>query len=155
MAAAVQCELFDRLADLLALRRHTMSPRLVLLLLVALTGCARPVPTTRLRAPDPNGCYAIVYERPSFEGAGDVLNGPVRLPMLDQVPQTNEENWHRRIRSVRVGPAATVTAFAETAFNGYSQRFERETEHARLEQTLSARIQSLEIACVDRPGQRE
>ena len=103
-----------------------------------------------MRAPNPNGCYAIVYEEASFGGAGDVLNGPVQLPRLDRVTDTNQENWRRRIRSLRVGPAATVTAYLETAFKGRSRQFGPATEHARLDDVFFARIQSLDVTCVDR-----
>lgn len=132
-----------------------MLPRFAILTLVAFAGCAHPVTNSRLRAPNPNGCYTVVYEKPSFEGAGDVLNGPARLPMLEQVPQTNEPNWHRRIRSLRVGPTATVTAYVEMSFKGHSQQFGPQTEHPRLDQALSARIQSLDVACVEGPGPRQ
>jgi hypothetical protein len=132
-----------------------MLPRFAILTLVAFAGCAHPVTNSRLRAPNPNGCYTVVYEKPSFEGAGDVLNGPARLPILEQVPQANVRNWQRRIRSLRVGPTATVTAYVGTSFKGHSQQFGPQTEHPRLDQTLSARIQSLEVACVEGPGLRQ
>jgi hypothetical protein len=132
-----------------------MFPRFAILSLLALAGCAHPASGTRLRAPNPNGCYAIVYEKPSFEGAGDVLNGPERLPILERLSQTNETNWRERIRSLRVGPAATVTAYVETGFKGYSRQLGPGTEHPQLEQALSARIQSLEVACVERTALRQ
>jgi hypothetical protein len=79
-----------------------------------------------------------------------MLNGPAQLPQLERVPDTNQENWHRRIRSLSVGPAATVTAYLETAFIGRSRQFGPATDHARLDDAFSARIQSLEVTCVDR-----
>jgi hypothetical protein len=127
-----------------------MLPRFAIVMLVALPGCAHTVAQTGLRAPNPNGCYAIVYEGPSYRGADDVFNGPARLPTLDQITLISGANWHRRIRSLRVGPAATVTAYIETAFMGRSRQFGPATEHARLDDAFSARIQSLEVTCVDR-----
>jgi hypothetical protein len=124
--------------------------RIAILTLVPLAGCARPGTHQGLRAPNPNGCYAIVYEQPSFRGTGDLLNGPARLADLERVPGTNQTNWRRRIRSVRVGPAATLTAYVETAFRGQSLQFGAETEHPRLDPQFSARIQSLDVACLDR-----
>ena len=129
-----------------------MLPRFAIVTLFALAGCAHPVIRPALRAPNPNGCYAIIYENPGFEGAGDVLNGPTRLPLLEQVPQTNEVNWQRRIRSLRVGSTATVTVYAQTAFKGYSRRFEPGTERPQLEPALSAQIQSLDVVCLERTG---
>jgi hypothetical protein len=125
-----------------------------LTLLAASTACAHAAPPARLRAPNPNGCYAVVYERPMFEGAGDVLNGPERLPTLEQLVQTNQETWRRRIRSLRVGPAAIVTAYTEAAFKGESRQFRAESEHRQLEQALSARIESLDIMCAEEPSSR-
>ena len=120
----------------------------ILVALSAFAGCAHPETRIPLRAPDPNGCYVIVYERPLFAGAGDVLNGPARLSTLERLPNTNQANWQRRIRSLRVGARATVRAFAETSFKGHSQRFDPGTPHPQLQQTLSAHIESLEVACV-------
>lgn len=131
-----------------------MWQRFVIVALLPLAGCAHPVAHRPLRAPNPNGCYATVYEQPSFGGVGDVLNGPAHLTRLDQVPGTNEGNWHKRIRSLRVGSSATVTVYAEPAFKGRSQKFGPETEHPRLDQTLAGRIQSLGVVCVDRPTVR-
>lgn len=131
-----------------------MLQRFAIVALLLVAGCAHPVTHRALRAPNPNGCYAIVYEQPSFGGVGDVLNGPAHLPRLEQVPGTNEGNWHRRIRSLRVGSSATVTVYVEPAFNGRSQQFGPETEHPRLDATLAARIQSLDVVCVDRPTVR-
>jgi hypothetical protein len=127
-----------------------MLRRIAIMALVLLSACAHPATPQRLRAPNPNGCYAIVYEQPSFEGNGDVLNGPARLADLEQIPGTNQTDWHRRIRSLRVGPAASVTAYLEAGFRGGSRQFSPDTEHSQLDQPFSARIQSLDIGCLDR-----
>ena len=129
-----------------------MLQRFAIVALLPLAGCAHPVTHQALRAPNPNGCYAIVYEQPSFGGTGDVLNGPAHLTSLAQVPGTNAGNWHKRIRSLRVGASATVTVYVEPAFKGRSQQFGPAKEHPRLDQRLSARIQSLDVACIDRPA---
>ena len=128
--------------------------RFSVLTLLALANCARPVTRSELPAPNPNGCYAIVYDRPLFAGARDLLNGPAQLAGLDQLPNTIAPTWRSRIRSLRVGPRATVKAYDERAFTGHSQQFAAGSEHPRLEEPLSARIQSLEMACVDGPGPR-
>jgi hypothetical protein len=91
-----------------------------------------------------------VYEQPAFAGAGDVLNGPRQLLTLDRVTETNHEDWRRRIRSLRVGPAAVITAYVEASFKGHSEKFGPATEQPVLDDVLSARIQSLDVACLDR-----
>jgi hypothetical protein len=141
----------DRLTCQIRPAHTRMWQRFAIVALLPVAACAHSVTRPGLRAPNPNGCYAIVYEHPSFGGAGDVLNGPARLPRLEQVPETNQRNWRRRIRSLRVGRAAAVTAYVETAFKGQAQQFGPGTEHPRLDPAISARIQSLELACVDGP----
>jgi hypothetical protein len=122
-----------------------MLRRLAIVLIVS-AGCGHP-PLQPLRPPDPAGCYAIVYERPDFQGAGDVLNGPARWPSLDQMTSTNQPDWRHRIRSLRVGLAATVTGYTRPAFTGESQRFDPESSHPQLAPNVSGRIESLELTC--------
>ena len=116
-----------------------------------LTACAHPARQVELRASNPNGCYAIVFERPSFSGAGEVLNGPVRLALLNDVLVTNDRDWRKRIRSVRVGSSATLTVYVETAFTGRSQQYGPRTELSQLDPAVAGRIQSLEITCISLP----
>ena len=122
--------------------------------LLQFAACAHPVTQQGLRAPNPNGCYAIVYEQPAFGGAGDVLNGPCSCRRWTAVAETNHQNWRNRIRSLRVGPAAVITAYVEAAFKGHSQEFGPATEQPVLDEALSARIQSLNVSCVDRASGR-
>ena len=119
---------------------------------LAVTGCAdNPKPAvTALRAPNPNGCYVMVYDQPEFRGAGDVFNGPARWASLEGLLQTNERNWRERIRSLRVGQTATLTVYAAPGFNGDSRQFPSGSEHPRLDPALSARIESLEFICSQR-----
>jgi hypothetical protein len=123
-----------------------MFRRPLMFALMVSTGCAHPAPPP-LPAPNPNGCYVIVYEREQFRGARELLNGPARLTTLRQLSETNEPNWENRIRSLRVGTTAIVTVYVEPAFKGQSQRVGPETQHARLGESFSARIRSLELAC--------
>ena len=125
----------------------TMMRRFAGPLLIIATACVHAPNSVSLPAPNPNGCYVTVYDRAEFKGVGDVLNGPGRWPRLERLTQTNEERWRDRIRSLRVGTAATVTAYTGEAFKGESQRFSPATNHPRLEARLSGRIESLEIAC--------
>ena len=128
--------------------------RFAIVVLLQCAACAHPVTRQGLRAPNPNGCYAIVYEQPAFGGAGDVLNGPRQLSTLDRVTETNHEDWRKRIRSLRVGPAAVLTAHVEASFKGHSQQFGPATEQPVLDGVLSARIQSLNVSCVGRASGR-
>ena len=120
----------------------------IVLAVVVLTGCAHEVRRVGLGlpSPNPNGCYVLVYEQPDWHGAGVVLNGPARWPSLERV-LINEENWRNRIRSIQVGPAATVTAYTDAAFQGASRRLAPNSDHPRLDGELSARIESLALTC--------
>jgi hypothetical protein len=124
-----------------------MSVRLLILMAAVVTSCARPPMRVGLPAPNPNGCYVMMYERPEFQGVGDVLNGPGRWATLVGLSRTNEENWRNRIRSLRTGDAADVTVYTTRDFTGESGRFQPGTDHARLNTTLSGRIESLQLAC--------
>jgi hypothetical protein len=63
-----------------------MSVRLLILMAAVVTSCARPPMRVGLPAPNPNGCYVMMYERPEFQGVGDVLNGPGRWATLEACP---------------------------------------------------------------------
>jgi hypothetical protein len=120
--------------------------------LVVLAGCGAREPRRfglGVPAPNPNGCYVFIYDRPDWQGAGVVLNGPARWPKLDGL-FANQENWRNRIRSVDVGPAATVTVYTDAAFQGASRRLAPNSKHPRLDGELSARIESLGLACPDK-----
>ena len=93
--------------------------KLAVVALVVLAGCAREPRRVGLGvpAPNPNGCYVFLYDRPDWQGAGVVLNGPARWPKLEGL-LANQENWRNRIRSVDIGPAATVTVYTDAAFQG-------------------------------------
>jgi Beta/Gamma crystallin len=108
--------------------------KLAVVALVVLAGCAREPRRFGLGvpAPNPNGCYVFVYDRPDWQGAGVVLNGPARCrSWMDSL--ANQENWRNRIRSVDVGPAATVTVYTDAAFQGASRRLAPNSKHPRLD----------------------
>ncbi len=116
--------------------------------------CGSAPPRISMRAPNPNGCYVMIFEQPGFESAGDVLNGPGKWPSLETLRETNHSRWTNRIRSLRVGPAATVTAFTQPKFAGQSEQYPAGTAHPMLTPPFSTTIQSLEIACNASPIQQ-
>jgi hypothetical protein len=119
--------------------------RLAILTLTAVAGagCARTELRVGRPAPNPNGCYVMVYDQPGFRGVGDLWNGPGRWATLDGLRQTNQEGWRNRIRSLRVGSAATVTVYTDANFKGESRQF----AHPHLDPTFSGRIESVQLAC--------
>ena len=120
---------------------------LLLFIFIGSMRCAdRPI-RVELRAPNPNGCYVIVYERPDYQGAGEVLDGPVRLRSLERVPLTKDEDWRNRIRSLRVGRAAIVSVYVNVDFTGDSRLLPPGTEQPRIENALAAGIESLQVSC--------
>ena len=125
-----------------------MRTRLVTLALVFVAGCASTPPQTGLGlpAPNPNGCYVFVYDRPDWQGARVVLNGPGKWSNLERL-LLNEENWRNRIRSLDVGPAATVTVYNDLRFMGLSRRFGPGSKLPRLESEINADIESLALSC--------
>jgi hypothetical protein len=98
-------------------------------------------------APNPNGCYVIVFDQPSFGGIADVFNRPGRWANLRQLPETRERNWHNRIRSIRTGFAATATLFTEPAFTGEMIQLPAGTDRSHFEGRFATQVRSLEIAC--------
>jgi hypothetical protein len=88
----------------------------------------------------------FIYDRPDWQGARAVLNGPDKWSSLERV-FVNHEDWRNRIRSIDVGPAGTVTVYTDLRFSGMSRRFGPKSKPARLDGEISARIESLELAC--------
>lgn len=123
---------------------------LFVFILIAVAACGHGAATRMPRAPNPNGCYVILYAQAQFVGEVDLLDGPVRLGTLDHLSQTTNENWKHRIRSLRVGRAATLRAYTGPEFKGDVQQFATGTQHPSLDQRFSGRIESLDLTC-DQP----
>jgi len=125
-----------------------MGPRLSIVGLVVLAGCASTPSQVSysLPAPNPNGCYVFVFDRPEWQGARVLLNGPDKRWNLERL-LLNEEDWRNRIRSIDVGPAATLSVFTDLRFTGVSRRFGPGSKAARLDADINARIESLELQC--------
>src|SRR5688500_6305537 len=68
--------------------------------------------------PSPDGCFVQVWEAPRFEGVADFINGPRGYSNLRDLP--GGRVWHERIRSLKSGPVAAATAYADERFQGTS-----------------------------------
>jgi hypothetical protein len=96
------------------------------------------------RAPDPSGCYMRVFDTPDYRGANEYINGPAKLDRLSSLP--GGQSWQKRIRSARVGPAASVTVWTGERFAG--QRWMMaEGSYSMLPGTFDKSISSMEIHC--------
>jgi hypothetical protein len=120
----------------------------VVVALIALAGCrGQPRPVgLGLPAPNPNGCYVFVYEKADWQGDRVVLNGPGRWPSVERL-RVDQKDWRNRIRSIDVGPAATLTVYTNATYAGISRQFGPGSRPARLESEIRAHIESLDIAC--------
>jgi hypothetical protein len=124
-----------------------MMRRSILLVFIVVASCGRPPVRVQLPAPNPNGCYVMVFDQPEFRGIGDVWNGPGRWSTLESLRQTRPDGWRNRIRSLRVGSAATVTVYTDPDFRGASRQFAAETDHPQLDAAISGQIKSLQLVC--------
>ena len=118
-------------------RADWLSFFVVITFVIALCGCAggRAVePFRSATMPDPGGCYVIVYEQPQFGGAREFINGPVKYATLKNLPF--RANWRRRIRSVQVGPTASVTIWEGEGSKGASQTLSSDSRHPELSEPL-------------------
>src|SRR5687768_16908455 len=123
------------------------------ILLASALACGSAPPRLPMRAPNPNGCSVTIFAQPGIAPAPDVWNGPGKWPSLETLRETNHSSWTNRIRSLRVGPAATVTAFTQPKFAGQSEQYPAGAAHPMLTPPFSTTIQSLEIACNASPTQ--
>jgi hypothetical protein len=121
----------------------------LLLLLLASAGCGGAAINAWPAAPNPNGCYVTVFDQPQYLGIRDVWNGPARWATLDGLQRTRRNE----IRSLQVGPRASVTVFTESDFKGGSTRMTAKTSHPELDSKFSGRIESLELTCEPAPNE--
>jgi hypothetical protein len=121
--------------------------RLIVLVFVVVTSCGPPPVRVQLPAPNPSGCYVMVFDQPAFRGIGDVWNGPGRWSTLEGLRQTRPEGWRNQIRSLRVGSAGTITVFTDPVFKGDSRQFGARTDHPQLDRAFSGQIESLQLEC--------
>jgi hypothetical protein len=119
----------------------------IIILAVSSACSGRRPPIVHPSAPEPAGCFVEVFAQEEFAGARDYINGPATHRRLNRLPF--ESNWHNRIRSVRVGPTATVLLWAKENFQGNSLKFGPDRNHPRLIPDFRGRVASLAIECTD------
>ena len=122
----------------------------ILGIVIASAGCgapSRPALSTGSPAPNPNGCYVMVFDQPTFGGRGDVFNRSGRWASLRQIAETRERSWHNRIQSVRTGFAATARFFTGPNFTGESMQLSPGTDRPEFEGRFAKEVASLEIGC--------
>lgn len=120
---------------------------LIIVSLVGIVSCARPAVSAWPPAPNPNGCYVMVFDRPDYIGIRDVWNGPAKWSTLEGLQHTRRDGWQDEIRSLRVGPGAMVTVFTDADFRGDSRQFSANTDQPQLDATWAGRIESLVLTC--------
>ena len=86
-----------------------------------------------------------VWETAEYAGTSDYINGPRDYASLRRMP--NNRSWQNRIVSVRVGPTATVTAFADEDFRGAVLQLPADTAHRQLPGGIAGRIESVRVSC--------
>ena len=96
-------------------------------------------------APNPNGCYAQLFSEDQFKGPGDYVNGPGRYASMSDLKADGP--WRGGVRSVRTGPATTITLWSERSYRGSSVRLGPDQRNARLNDALSTAAASLQITC--------
>lgn len=122
--------------------------RVLLITAAVVTGaCASRDPRVGMHAPNPNGCYVMLFRGPAFSAQSDLLNGPGNWTRLDNLIDTHHRRWSNEIRSLRVGDNATVVAYKDRNYRGASASFTAGSEHPELPPPLAANIESLQIAC--------
>lgn len=95
--------------------------------------------------PDPTGCFMLVSAEPAFVGAREYFNGPAQFRTLSNLHQG--QNWRRRIRSVSVGPRATVTIWTGEELKGTSLTFRPGDSRDRLPAPFDRTAESIRITC--------
>jgi hypothetical protein len=119
---------------------------------LALFACGgRRAPIAHASAPDPAGCFIEVFAEEDFRGPREFLNGPAKYWHLKRLPF--RQDWHERIRSLRVGPGATAQLWARQGFEGDALKFGPDRSHPRLLPEFSAKVASLQIACTGAPAE--
>ena len=105
----------------------------------------RPPESIFRTMPNPDGCYMQVWETAQYAGMSDYINGPREYASLRKMP--NNRSWRNRIASVRVGPTAMVTAFADEEFSGATFQLTADSAHRQLPGGIAGEIESVRVTC--------
>jgi len=115
-------------------------------LTITMVACSAHSSSTSFRtAPNPNGCYAQVFADEQFKGPGDYVNGPGRYASMSDLKA--DGRWRSGVRSVRTGPATTVTLWSERSYRGGFVKLGPDQRNARIDEALNAPAASLQISC--------
>ena len=114
--------------------------------LIAGPACAARPQDPQRTMPSPEGCFVQIWDAPRFTGMQDVINGPRGYANLRDLP--GGRLWNDRIRSARVGPAATAMVWSDENFQGASLRLSANNEYPLLPQEFAGRIESMDIMCM-------
>jgi hypothetical protein len=118
---------------------------------LALMGCATASSSSSsslvrgMTAPNPNGCYIQVFDSEQLRGRAEFINGPMRYGTLAHLP--NGADWSGRIRSVEVGPAASVTIWTSANRGGKSMDLHLDHPYPVLPDDFSGKVQSIDLRC--------
>jgi hypothetical protein len=93
-------------------------------------------------APNPNGCYAQLFSDKQFRGRSDYVNGPRRIPDVRR-----DRRWRAGVRSLRTGPATTVTFWSEENYRGSLLRVVSDQGNSEISDALGGAAASLQISC--------
>lgn len=93
------------------------------------------------------GCWARLYGRVNYSGDVLTLVGPMDLP---EVEGPFDAEWDDEIKSLHVGPAATVTVYDKKNFRDPIARFEPGRTVPQISQELGFfnEIGSMQVSCV-------
>jgi len=121
-----------------------------ILFLFTLIACeASRQPFAGMTMPNPDGCFVQVWDAPNFSGAADFINGPRVYASLRDMP--GSRRWDNRIRSIKVGPAASATLWADEQLQGTSVRLRTDSQYPRLTDVMDAQVESMQIECATAP----
>ena len=82
------------------------------------------------QADKPSGCYVTLYDGDGFSDKSVTIPGPVKLDSLASLPEANGKSWNGEADSFKLGPSASMQAFAGEHFKGKSRTYTPGTEEA-------------------------
>ena len=93
-----------------------------------------------------SGCWATFYDERNFNGSSLTLVGPVELQSLDK---GSARQLKREIKSIVMGPRATLIVYEKQFLSARSVGFQPDTREAGLAEKLGfgGRIESMRMTC--------